>query len=198
MKKFNRFVMNVWKILEGMKSPVFVMLIIGLLLAAPVAAQLTPQPLKEDPNAATQIDSKIKRLWSGLTAAENFHFFDNGTAAYFFDVNHGERMSGVSTSIWSRWYISADVAVIKTIEADRSGFPAIGASLQVDEIVLKIPYVKDVTRYVGAKAPLLKYTRVGAWYGRDYNAHVHRYGYYVGLGRRFTGLGELLGRKPEE
>lgn len=132
-----------------------------------------------------KFDRKARELWSGFSSSKNFHLFDNATAAYFFDMKQGEKLTGVLSSYWSYKFFSADIALIKTTEEDTSGFPAGGVSIDPAKLILRIPKLGSLMRKLGKKAPLLNYSKAGVWYARDFINHLDRGGYYVGLGRKF-------------
>lgn len=159
------------------KFPVLVLAILTVLVV--------PTPRNAHAGMGAKIDTALTKYWQEGKAEQNLHILDNATSAYFYDVNNGAKMAGIVSSFWTFKHFSLDLGVIKSIEADVSGFPLLGVNYKIADHLAGYEWARKLSAPIVKYAPLLKSTTVGVWGGRDYNAKLYRYGIYGGLAHKF-------------
>jgi len=133
-----------------------------------------------------KIDKALTKYWAEGRAEKNLHILDNGTLAYFYDINHGERMVGIVSSFYTFKHFSAEWGVIRSIEADKSGFPIVGVNYKIGAHLAGYGWVRTITYPIKRISPILRMTNIGTFGGRDFNASTYRYGLYAGLFQDFS------------
>lgn len=115
--------------------------------------------------------------------ADTYHVLDNLTPGSFYDIAQGQWLAGGVTTLYKKYYISADLGAVKPITGDSSGALAMGGlRLYAGEwLVDRVDFFKTLAQSGIITSGLLKYTAIGMWSARDWQAGKWRGGPYGGF-----------------
>jgi hypothetical protein len=123
-------------------------------------------------------DSGLKKTWEDFRSNSHVHLFDNLTPAGFYDTDADEFLAGAVTSLYSYRFLTLDVGIVED-------FPIAGANVKVNELLMYVPQIRETLTFLKLDEGFLKYTAMGLWAARDFEAKKARYGYYVGAEFQF-------------
>jgi hypothetical protein len=147
------------------------MLLAGLFLLASPLLALDP------PTISTNTPASVAALADGL------HILDNITPATFWDWSNGEWLGGGTTTLYKKYYVSADAGVVTSLKDNtKNALYMGGLRFHAGELlVAKSKTARDIVNQDVILQGLLKYMTAGIWGARDWDAAKWRSGIYTGF-----------------
>lgn len=148
--------------------------ILGLLTLMLIAI---PALALDPPTVSTNTPAPIVALADGL------HILDNITPATFWDWSNGEWLGGGTTTLYKKYYISADAGVVTSLKNDNKNALYMGGlRFHAGELLMaKSKMTRDIVNQDVILEGLLKYMTAGVWGARDWDAAKWRSGIYTGF-----------------
>lgn len=159
-----------------MKTMIAASIVLLALMTSSLRADDTSTTTVTSPVISTSTPQVIVSLVDGL------HLLDNAMPATFRDNMQGEWLTGATTAIYKKYYVSADMGWAVPLENNNHGMYILAGRFYLGQLLTeKVSILSALPTHSIVTSSLIKYLTAGFWGARDFNNGVWRAGEYVGF-----------------